>query len=128
MKALLGARCRVRRQMEQQHTFAWWPTSHRDSPVAAQSGDAFDAPKCASKILPAAELFGAEVGRIAAALWAFNIHGRRIGSIAKEDTFVLFFFLLGNILWLRGQRVAETKSTTKRREILLAGKQQRLAR
>jgi hypothetical protein len=58
-----------------------------------------------------AELFGAEVGLIAAALWAFDPMAIGFNRIAKEDTFLLFFFLLANILWLRGQRVAETHST-----------------
>jgi hypothetical protein len=61
--------------------------------------------------LLAAELFGAEVGLIAAALWAFDPMAIGFNRIAKEDTFLLFFFLLGNLLWLRGQRVAETRST-----------------
>lgn len=61
--------------------------------------------------LLAVELFGAEVGLIAAALWAFDPMAIGFNRIAKEDTFLLFFFLLGNICWLRGQRVAETKST-----------------
>ena len=62
--------------------------------------------------LLAAELFGAEVGLVAAGLWAFDPMAVGFNRIAKEDTFVLFFFLLGNLLWLRGQRIAETKSTT----------------
>lgn len=62
--------------------------------------------------LLAAELFGAEVGLIAAALWAFDPMAIGFNRIAKEDTFALFFFLLGNLLWLRGQRVAETRSVT----------------
>ncbi len=62
--------------------------------------------------LLAAELFGAEVGLIAAALWAFDPMASGFNRIAKEDTFLLFFFLLGNLLWLRAQRVAETKSTS----------------
>lgn len=61
--------------------------------------------------LLAAELFGAEVGLIAAALWAFDPMAVGFNRIAKEDTFLLFFFLLGNIFWLRGQREAETRST-----------------
>lgn len=61
--------------------------------------------------LLAAELFGAEVGLIAAALWAFDPMAIGFNRIAKEDTFLLFFFLLGNTIWLRGQREAETKST-----------------
>src|SRR5205085_12599654 len=28
--------------------------------------------------------------------------------IAKEDSFLLFFFLLANVFWLRGKRVAES--------------------
>ena len=61
--------------------------------------------------LLAAELFGAEVGLIAAALWTLDPTAIGFNRIAKEDTFLLFFFLLGNILWLRGQRVAEIEST-----------------
>jgi len=58
--------------------------------------------------LVAAELFGAEVALIAAALWAFNPSAIAFARIAKEDTFLLFFFLLANVFWLRGQRVAES--------------------
>ena len=57
-----------------------------------------------------AELFGAEVAMIAAALWAFGPQAIGFNRIAKEDTFLLFFFVLGNIFWLRGQRVAESNS------------------
>ena len=60
--------------------------------------------------LLAAELFGAEVGLIAAALWAFDPIAIGLNRIAKEDTFLLFFFLLANVFWLRGQRVAESGS------------------
>ena len=59
--------------------------------------------------LLAAELFGAEVGLIAAALWAFDPIAIGLNRIAKEDTFLLFFFLLANVFWLRGQRVAESQ-------------------
>ena len=65
--------------------------------------------------LLAAELFGAEVALIAAALWAFDPQAIGFNRIAKEDTFLLFFFLLANIFWLRGQRVAESE-TSKRPE------------
>ena len=58
--------------------------------------------------LIAAELFGAEVALIAAALWAFNPAAIAFSRVAKEDTFLLFFFLLANVFWLRGQRVAES--------------------
>ena len=59
--------------------------------------------------LLAAELFGAEVGLIAAALWAFDPMAIGFNRIAKEDTFLLFFFLLANVFWIRGQRVAESQ-------------------
>jgi hypothetical protein len=57
--------------------------------------------------LVASELFGAEVGLLAAALWAFDPAAIGFNRIAKEDTFLLFFFLLANVFWLRGQRAAE---------------------
>jgi predicted membrane-bound dolichyl-phosphate-mannose-protein mannosyltransferase len=60
-----------------------------------------------------AELFGAEVGLIAAALWAFDPSAIGFNRIAKEDTFLLFFFLLANVFWLRGQRAAESKPDAK---------------
>ena len=58
--------------------------------------------------LIASELFGAEVAMIGAALWAFDPSGIGFNRIAKEDSFLLFFFLLANVFWLRGQRVAES--------------------
>jgi hypothetical protein len=61
--------------------------------------------------LVASELFGSHVGLLAAALWAFDPMAIGFNRIAKEDTFLLFFFLLGNFLWLRGQRDAESHST-----------------
>lgn len=58
--------------------------------------------------LIASELFGTEVALIAAALWAFDPAAIGLNRIAKEDSFLLFFFLLANVFWLRGQRVAES--------------------
>jgi predicted membrane-bound dolichyl-phosphate-mannose-protein mannosyltransferase len=55
-----------------------------------------------------AELFGVEVALLAAALWTFDPSAIGFNRIAKEDTFLLFFFLLANVFWLRGQRVAES--------------------
>ncbi len=63
--------------------------------------------------LLACELFGAEVALIAAALWAFDPQAIGFNRIAKEDTFLLFFFVLANIFWLRGQRVAEGRPDRK---------------
>lgn len=53
------------------------------------------------------ELFGVEIGLLTAVLWAFDPSAIGFNRIAKEDTFLLFFFLLANAFWLRGQRVAE---------------------
>ncbi|MGH9883100.1 MAG: phospholipid carrier-dependent glycosyltransferase, partial [Pyrinomonadaceae bacterium] len=58
----------------------------------------------------------AEVGLIAAALWAFDPSAIGFNRIAKEDTFLLFFFTLANVFWLRGQRAAE--SNTQRRPLI----------
>ena len=59
-----------------------------------------------------AELFGSEVALISAALWAFDPNAIGFNRIAKEDTFLLFFFLLANVFWLRGQRIAESTNRT----------------
>jgi hypothetical protein len=53
------------------------------------------------------ELFGTEVALLAAALWAFDPAAVGFNRIAKEDTFLVFFFLLGNLFWLRGRKAAE---------------------
>ncbi|HSE16485.1 MAG TPA: glycosyltransferase family 39 protein [Pyrinomonadaceae bacterium] len=58
--------------------------------------------------LLASQLFGTEVALIAAALWAFDPMAIGFNRIAKEDSFLLFFFLLANVFWLRGQRAAES--------------------
>jgi hypothetical protein len=58
--------------------------------------------------LVVSELFGTPTALVAAALWAFDPTAAGFNRIAKEDTFFLFFFLLANVFWLRGQRAAET--------------------
>jgi len=58
------------------------------------------------------ELFGLEVALIAAALWAFDPSAIGLNRIAKEDSFLLFFFLLANVFWLRGQRAAESTDSS----------------
>jgi hypothetical protein len=58
------------------------------------------------------ELFGTEVALIAAALWAFDPTAIGLNRIAKEDSFLLFCFLLANVFWLRGQRAAESSDTS----------------
>lgn len=53
------------------------------------------------------ELFGSSVAIVAAALQAVEPTAVAFDRIAKEDAFVLFFFLLTNFFWLRGQTLAE---------------------
>ena len=70
--------------------------------------------------LVASELFGAEVALIAAALWAFDPTAIGFNRIAKEDSFLLFFFLLANVFWLRGQRAAESTDSSPNKYYWLA--------
>ena len=58
--------------------------------------------------LVVSELFGIEVALISAALWALDPSAIGFNRIAKEDGFFLFFFLLANVFWLKGQRIAES--------------------
>lgn len=72
-------------------------------------GSLFGALTAVLIFLVATELFGLEIGLISAALWAFDPIAIGFSRIAKEDTFLIFFFLLANVFWLRGQRVAESQ-------------------
>jgi len=99
-------------------TLEWWNStalaaSHPSARVTTEAalrfpGALFGAFTALLIFLLASELFGTEIGLIAAALWALDPSGIAFNRIAKEDTFLLFFFLLANIFWLRGQRVAES--------------------
>ena len=53
------------------------------------------------------QLFGTWPGLIAAALWAVDPSAVGFDRVAKEDSFLLFFFLLANVFWIRGQTGAE---------------------
>lgn len=53
------------------------------------------------------QLFGTWTGLITAALWAVDPTAVGFDRIAKEDSFLLFFFLLANIFWIRSQTGAE---------------------
>ena len=66
------------------------------------------------------QLFGPRIGLIAAALWALDPSAIGFNRIAKEDTFYIFFFLLANVFWLRGQRVAEAGENRPERYYWLA--------
>ena len=97
------------------------PSLGGQKPIAREAalrfpGTVFGALTAILIFLLAAELFGAEVGLIAAALWALDPMAIGFNRIAKEDSFLLFFFLLGNVFWLYGQRVAEQTQSTERAE------------
>src|SRR5262249_29594570 len=90
-----------------------WNNSHPTSQIAPETAlrlptTIFGALSTVLIFLIAAELFGVEVALIAAALWAFDPTAIGFNRIAKEDSFLLFFFLLANVFWLRGQRIAES--------------------
>lgn len=53
------------------------------------------------------ELFGRSIALVTAALYAVEPIAIGFDRIAKEDSLVLFFFLLTNLLWIRGQTLAE---------------------
>lgn len=53
------------------------------------------------------ELFGSSIGLISAALWSVDPNAIGFDRLAKEDSFLLFFFLLANIFWFRSQTAAE---------------------
>ncbi len=53
------------------------------------------------------EMFGTPLGLISAVLWAFEPTAISFDRVAKEDSFLIFFFLLTNFFWLRGQSRAE---------------------
>ena len=53
------------------------------------------------------QLFGTWPGLIAAVLWAVDPSAVGFDRVAKEDSFLLFFFLLANVFWIRGQTGAE---------------------
>lgn len=52
-------------------------------------------------------LFGSTVGVISSALYAIDPNAIGFDRIAKEDSFLLFFFLLAGAFFLRSQTVAE---------------------
>jgi len=57
-----------------------------------------------------AELFGRSIALVSAVLWAVEPMAIGFDRIAKEDSLVLFFFLVTNFFWLRSQTAAERGS------------------
>ena len=69
----------------------------------------------------AKELFGSTIGLIAAALWAIEPTAIGFDRIAKEDSFLLFFFLLAGVFWVRSQTAANREQPNWFRYCLLMG-------
>jgi predicted membrane-bound dolichyl-phosphate-mannose-protein mannosyltransferase len=114
MKALLGISLVASEHWNQTSFVAAHPRLNVPVEVALRvPGAIFGALTSILLFLVAAELFGSEVGLIAAALWTFDPLVMGFNRIAKEDTFFIFFFLLACLFWLRGQRVAEAESAEK---------------
>ncbi len=109
MKALLTASVVAAEYWNASSIVASYPSLHISTEAALRlPGVIFGALTSLLIFLVVSELFGIEVAFIAAALWAFDPSGIGFNRIAKEDTFYLFFFLLANVFWLKGQRVAES--------------------
>lgn len=53
------------------------------------------------------ELFGRSIGLVTAALWAFEPMAIGFDRIAKEDSLVLFFFLVTSLFFIKSQSKAE---------------------
>lgn len=111
MKALLTVSVIVAERWNESQLVANYPSLRVSTEAALRfPGALFGAFISLLIFLLVAEIFGTEIGLIAAALWALDPSGISFNRIAKEDTFLLFFFLLANVFWLRGQRVAESGS------------------
>jgi hypothetical protein len=109
MKALLTASVVVSEYWNASSIVASYPGLHISTEAALRlPGAILGALTSLLIFLVVSELFGLEVALIAAALWAFDPSGIGFNRIAKEDSFFLFFFLLANVFWLKGQRVAES--------------------
>lgn len=67
------------------------------------------------------ELFGRSIALVTAAFYAIEPVAIGFDRIAKEDSLVLFFFLLTNLLWIRGQTLAESEIARWPRYIYYAG-------
>lgn len=67
------------------------------------------------------ELFGRSIGLVSGILWAVEPMAIGFDRIAKEDSLVLFFFLLTNFFWIKSQTRAETGKSDWLRYVWLAG-------
>jgi 4-amino-4-deoxy-L-arabinose transferase-like glycosyltransferase len=109
MKALLTGSCIAAERWNASALVASLPQLRVSTEAALRfPGALFGALISLLIFLVTAEIFGTEIALIAAALWALDPSGIGFNRIAKEDTFFIFFFLLANVFWLRGQRTAES--------------------
>ncbi|MEP6787139.1 MAG: glycosyltransferase family 39 protein [Acidobacteriota bacterium] len=53
------------------------------------------------------ELFGMSIGLVSAIFWAIEPTAIAFDRIAKEDSLVLFFFILTSLFWVKAQTAAE---------------------
>jgi predicted membrane-bound dolichyl-phosphate-mannose-protein mannosyltransferase len=114
MKALLGVSLIASEHWNQTSLVASNPGLNIPVETALRiPGSIFGALTAIVLFLVAAELFGSEVGLIAAALWTFDPLMIGLNRIAKEDSFFIFFFLLACLFWIRSQRIAEAESPEK---------------
>jgi len=67
------------------------------------------------------ELFGSSIALVTSALWALEPTAIGFDRVAKEDSLVLFFFLLASYFWLRSQSVAERGERDHIRYVWLSG-------
>jgi hypothetical protein len=109
MKALVTGSILIAESWNATSLVASYPSLHISTEAALRlPGAILGALTSLLIFLVVSELFGIEVALIAAFLWAVDPSGIGFNRIAKEDSFFLFFFLLANVFWLKGQRVAES--------------------
>lgn len=58
------------------------------------------------------ELFGTSIGLVSAIFWTIEPTAIAFDRIAKEDSLVVFFFLLTSLFWVKAQTAAETGIAT----------------
>ena len=66
------------------------------------------------------QLFGSFPALVTAVLYAVTPSAIAFDRIAKEDTFLLFFFVLANVFWMREQTLAQTSASESTKYFWLA--------
>jgi hypothetical protein len=90
---------------------SWWNARVGPGPLHVEPETALRAPNALAGTATAGllfmlgeALFSTPVGVWAACIWALDPNAAAINRLAKEDTFLLFFFLLGAWLYEQGRR------------------------